>query len=69
MKLHERTMMVQQAGNKLARVILEWSEKEGEELTWIEVARILNEQVAMALKYALRVERHPDDPEKKADEA
>lgn len=42
---------------------------EEHDLTWLELARMLIERSQQCLTYALREERHPDNPDKKADEA
>ncbi len=39
------------------------------ELTHAEVTSILAQELLAWNKYAIRAERHPDDPEKKGDEA
>ena len=66
-KLHERTMHVQGAGVKIKQAILDAASDL--DLTAIELARILQQEAMTWMTYALREERHPDDPEKKADEA
>lgn len=65
MKVHPRTLLVQQVSAEVGLAILAVLEKH--ELTYIEIIKILNEQQASCLKYALRAERHPDDPDKPAD--
>jgi len=64
MKLHPRTMIVKSAEVELSQFLLNWAERHG--LTWCEMARALTEQIQMCLKYILRTERHPEDPNKKA---
>ena len=66
MRLHSRTMLVKSAEVELSQFLLQWAERNG--LTWCEMARALTEQIQMCLKYMLRAERHPEDPNKKADE-
>ena len=66
MKLHRRTMIVKSAEVELNLFLLQWAERY--ELTWCEMARALTEQIQMCLKCMLRAERHPEDPNKKADE-
>jgi hypothetical protein len=66
-KLHPRTLPVQAARIAIEEATLGLAEKRG--LTWIELARCLGEIQQTALKYALRAERHPDDPDARADEA
>ena len=39
------------------------------ELTYAEVTSILAQEILAWNKYAIRAERHPNDPEKKGDEA
>ena len=67
MRLHERTLRVQHAKQAIDRAISDaWG---GYALTAVEVVSVLVQLTAEHLKYALREERHPDDPGKKADEA
>ena len=63
MKLHPRTMTVKSAEVELTQFLRQWAERH--ELTWCEMARALTEQIQMCLKYMLRAERHPEDPNKK----
>jgi len=62
MKLHPRVMLYQEAradiGCALALAIGR------HELTHMELVSILNEEMAAWIKYGIRSERHPDDPEK-----
>jgi hypothetical protein len=58
--------MVKRAEVELSQFLLHWAERHG--LTWCEMARALTEQTQVCLKYILRSERHPEDPNKKADE-
>ena len=58
--------MVKSAEVELTQFLRQWAERH--ELTWCEMARALTEQIQMCLKYMLRAERHPEDPNKKADE-
>jgi hypothetical protein len=60
-------MTVSRAGSALEEAILKIAEKY--ELTNIELAAIQVGRLESTLKYALRAERHPDDPTRKADEA
>ena len=57
-------MIVKSAEVELNLFLLQWAERY--ELTWCEMARALTEQIQMCLKYILRTERHPEDPNKKA---
>lgn len=67
MRLHEGMMPVQKASNAI-RTELDRLQEE-HDLTDIEMLRILIEHQQTITKYMLRAERHPDDPERKADEA
>ena len=66
MKLHKRTMLVQKAAAELDSLLIEWLERH--DLTWLEAIQTLQIKSAYWMRYPLRSERHPDDPEKKADE-
>lgn len=66
MKLHERTRIVEKAGARIRQVVADALKPD--ELTYIEFIQVMNEIQASWLRYALREERHPDDPEKRADE-
>ena len=66
LKLHARTMPVQKADVELHNFLVDWQSRH--DLTFTEVAVLLAERQANVLKYALRAERHPDDPDRKADE-
>jgi hypothetical protein len=65
-KLHPRTLPVQQASNELDGLVWDWMERH--DLTYVEAVRCLLETTQGITKYVLRDERHPDDPEHKADE-
>lgn len=67
MRLHARTTLVARARNELERTFFKIAEERG--LTPLEMATIAYELQAFPLRAALRLERHPDDPDKKADEA
>jgi hypothetical protein len=67
MKLHERVMIVQGAHNEMAKAVIDVVEKHG--LTYLELLACLNDVSASWLKYAIRNERHPDDPEKRGGES
>lgn len=67
LRLHARTMTVQRAGNALHEATLKLIDDY--DLSWIELGMILGERQHAALTYALRQERHPRNPGKKADEA
>lgn len=64
MKLHPRTMIVRQAEQEFSRFLLDLIQKY--DLTFAEQIRMHSEQISICCKYAIRSERHPDDPEKKA---
>ena len=67
MKLHERTMIVQKHQADFNWVMIEFIKDR--DITYIELLILLNEYIrSSVLKYMLRHERHPDDPEKKAGE-
>lgn len=66
-QLHKRTMLCQKAGNELSSLITTWLQKH--DLTYLEAIRCIQEVQFRWINYALRAERHPDDPERKADEA
>jgi hypothetical protein len=62
MKLHPRVPFVQKAHNELAAAVSEIIKKY--ELTYGELWSVLNEVEASWIKYCIRDERHPDDPDK-----
>ena len=66
LKLHSRTKRV--AGYKTDLSVLLNNFLVQTDLTNIEWLQALQEEIQRTLKYMLRSERHPDDPEKKADE-
>lgn len=66
LKLHERYFIVRKAHNELMGAALEVMKRH--ELTALEWTGLFIEIAGHEFKYALRAERHPDDPEKKADE-
>ncbi len=67
MKLHPRTRKVIDAEVELRKHLLDWQHRHG--LTAIEVSQILTSELQNELRYLLRAERHPNEPNKKADEA
>ena len=67
MKLHERTMKVERARAELHNYILDFTEQH--ELTDAETAGILIYLTERFNTFILREERHPGNPDKKADEA
>ena len=66
MRLHARTLIVQQAGAEIGMSVAMIAR--AHDLTMIEVVKILNEQSAGWIKHVLREERHPGDPDTRADE-
>jgi hypothetical protein len=67
MRLHERTMKVQAATAQLRMDMIRFQDEHG--LTNLEMVQALQQIQATKLKYMLRAERHPDDPDRGADEA
>ena len=67
LKIHPRTMIVQKADSELARFLLDLAKKH--DLTYGEIFALIGRQISEYAKYQIRTERHPDDPEKKGDEA
>lgn len=67
LRLHRRTMPVQAAAAELKILHIKFQAEH--DLTDIEMTGILIYAAADVNKYALRQERHPDDPDRKADEA
>lgn len=67
MRLHKRTIIVQRARNELAEFLLNLEEKH--ELTIGEILCLLSNEAAHFAVAQIREDRHPDDPDKKADEA
>ena len=66
MKIHPRTMPVSIASSQLAMHLIEF---QGEyDLTDVEMFQAVTSWMQTHLKYMLREERHPDDPERGADE-
>ena len=65
MKLHPRTQKVQRAKNSLRRNF--WKGVEEHDLTYMEAIICVSDILQSITKYGLRAERHPDNPDKKAD--
>ena len=65
-KLHERHALVRRAGNAI-RTQLDRLQEE-HDLTDIEMLRVLLEHQQSITMYMLRAERHPDDPDRPADQ-
>lgn len=67
MRLHPRYHPMRKAACEVGAAVLK--AVEDHDLTYGELISILAQETAMAAKYLVRIERHPDDPEKKGDEA
>jgi tetrahydromethanopterin S-methyltransferase subunit G len=66
-KIHKRTLVVEQARNEFMKFMLDLEEKH--DLTFGEMYSILGRKIADLAMYQIRSERHPDDPDKKGDDA
>ena len=66
LRLHSRTMQVQGAEAHIKLRLIELQQEY--DLTDIEMLQILHLAQLSVLKWMLRAERHPDDPDRKADE-
>lgn len=66
LRLHPRTLPADRAGAEFHDWL--WRFQRDKDLTDIELMQILSESQQRILKYMLRAERHPGDPDKKADE-
>ena len=67
MRLHPRTMVVQRAAGEIRMAILKLVEQH--DLTIAETIGILAEAISGEVKWLIRQERHPNDPDKGGDEA
>lgn len=67
MRLHERTLLVQKASLEFSELTLDLIERHG--LTYGEIVGLLADQLGRMAKMMRREERHPDDPDKRGDEA
>lgn len=67
LRIHPRLLKVKEVSAKLGIRVCDLIEEYN--LTAIEAVSILLELAQVWNRYALRVERHPDDPTRKADEA
>jgi len=66
-RIHPRTRIVQRAEQEIGEAV---STAVGQhDLTYVELTQILASAQLHWAKYALRSERHPDDPDKGGDEA
>jgi len=63
MKLHPRVMPCQAARADMQKAVCDVVNKH-KDLTHLELISILNEVTAGWIGYAIRDERHPDDPDK-----
>lgn len=66
MKVHPRMFAVQKAQADMDLLLLDFRSKH--DLTDIEFLQCLNYIGQSTLKYMLRTERHPNNPDKRADE-
>lgn len=66
LKIHKRYFLVREAHGELAEAIFKILEKH--KLTYLELVRILLEEASVWTTQGLRHERHPEDPDRKADE-
>jgi hypothetical protein len=67
MRLHERFMRVREAEVELQGWCTGWMDRH--DLTYLEAIGALLSEALNLKKYALRTERHPEDPDKGGDEA
>ena len=67
LRLHSRTIRVARAEAEFRVVVLAFLDAHAD-LTDIELAGIMLLAPGIPIRYALRAERHPDDPSRKADE-
>ncbi len=67
MPLHQRFFVVKAASLELETAVSKVVQDHG--LTYVEALQALAEIQTRFLKYMLRAERHPNDPERKGDEA
>jgi hypothetical protein len=64
---HKRTQPVALASSAISLALWEMQDQHG--LTDVEMLQALASHQQSMLKYMLRAERHPEDPDKRADEA
>jgi len=67
MRLHARTLKVRAATLDLEGQVWTWMKEH--DLTYAEALEGLLQSARRIVVYQIRMERHPDDPEKKGDEA
>jgi hypothetical protein len=66
LRVNPRTMPVQEATVEFEMLLLQF--ERARDLTEVEMLQILAGAQQRILKYMLRAERHPDDPDRKGDE-
>lgn len=66
MRRHPRSIVVNKAKLEISEAI--YSAIVKHDLTYLELISILSSEISGNVKYALRHERHPDNPDKGADE-
>lgn len=64
-KVHPRTLPVAKASAEIRTAVGDLADKHG--LTYVELLQALGDVTATCLKYMLRAERHPDDPDRPAE--
>lgn len=64
MKLHKRFAIVQKAHIEFREAVSKIEEKH--QLTFVEIVGMLADEIESHAKFALRAERHPDDPDSPA---
>lgn len=67
MQLHPRFFKVNDAKRALSEQF--WNMVKKYDLTYLECVQVLAALIDDIVKYGIRTERHPDDPDKKGDEA
>jgi hypothetical protein len=67
LKLHPRAQIITRARLEFDEFLVDLEQKH--ELTFGELFSILGNAISNFAKYQIRAERHPDDPDKKGDEA
>lgn len=67
MKLHPRTLPVQGAEAEIRLALIRLQQER--DLTDVEMLQAVGVWQASVLKYMLRAERHPEDPDRPADQA
>lgn len=66
-KLHDRVAIVQKAGNEIGMAIDKIARDY--KLTYAEVILVLSRNISEHVHYLIRVERHPNDPDKGSESA